>query len=353
MIISTCGFGSTGSSAVADYLLECDNVQVFDNVEFTLATMIDGLEDLEYHTMIRNTRCFSSIYAIKRFRLAVLNCCREWHKCAGVNKKEVMRITDAFINEITQFSFLGDSPLLGKHTFFKHYFGYSFLLHRIVFPLEKRGIIKKNRKYFPFEMLDVSIKPDNFYEAAKRYTTRLLELMGCDFSKVLVLDQAFSGNDPAKSFPFYSDSYAIVVDRDPRDLFIFAKEKLLSRGRFMPTDDVDSFIKYYRLMRDNQPYKNDNRHILRVSFEEMIYDYENSTKKIDAFLGVNNNKRKTIFNPELSAANTNLKEKFPKYSKEIKKIESSLKEYLFDFDKYPKINGSDKMFFGKSPLNRQ
>lgn len=353
MIISTCGFGSTGSSAVADYLLECQNVQAFDAIEFTLTTMVDGLEDLEYHVMQRNTRCFSSVYAIKRFRLAILNCCREWKKCTGVKKKDIMKMTDAFINEIVQVSFIGDSPLIGKNSFWKHYLGYSLFIHRFIFPLEKKGILKKNHNYYPFEKIEVSIKPSNFYEASKKYVEGILKLMGCSFDKILVLDQAFSGNDPAKSFPFFNDPYAIVVDRDPRDLFIFAKEKLLSRGRFMPTDDVNKFITYYKIMRQSQPYKNGSARIMSIHFEDLVYNYEETTEKIDSFLGVKNIKPKSIFNPELSVANTNLKNRFPQYEKEISIIESELSDYLFDFSKYPEVVGSKKMFFGKSPLNKQ
>ena len=35
MIIGACGFGSTGSSAVSDYLLEFEGTSVLDKIEFT------------------------------------------------------------------------------------------------------------------------------------------------------------------------------------------------------------------------------------------------------------------------------------------------------------------------------
>ena len=151
---------------------------------------------------------------------------------------------------------------------------------------------------------------------------------------------------------FYEDSYAVVVDRDPRDMYIFAKKVLLSKGRFMPTDTVENFIEYYRLLRSGDSYRFENERVLRLRFEDMVYNYDATTKRIDDFLHVVNTNKKSIFVPEMSAANTNLIRKFPEFAADIAKIEQALPEYLFDFDKYEPIDNGGKMFFGKSPLNR-
>lgn len=82
---------------------------------------------------------------------------------------------------------------------------------------------------------------------------------------------------------FFDDPYAIVVDRNPRDNYVFAKTKLLGRNHFMAVDTVDDFIKYYRALRMNQPYKNPCDRVLSLQFEEMVYDYDIATKKIRDF----------------------------------------------------------------------
>ena len=41
--------------------------------------------------------------------------------------------------------------------------------------------------------------------------------------KNLVLDQPFSGNNPQASFPYFENPRAVVVDRDPRDYYLFVK----------------------------------------------------------------------------------------------------------------------------------
>lgn len=46
--------------------------------------------------------------------------------------------------------------------------------------------------------------------------------MGADLSKPICLDQPFSGNNPENSFKFYNNPYAIIVDNDPRDLYLAA-----------------------------------------------------------------------------------------------------------------------------------
>ena len=75
MIVGACGFGSTGSSAVSDYLLEFGDTAVLDALEFTWASGVDGLADLEYHVMHPHQRTQDSIVAIDRFEWWSRSCC--------------------------------------------------------------------------------------------------------------------------------------------------------------------------------------------------------------------------------------------------------------------------------------
>ena len=121
----------------------------------------------------------------------------------------------------------------------------------------------------------------------------------------------------------------------------------------MPTDTVNNFITYYRILRDRQPYKKHNPRVLFVQFEDMVYRYDETTARIDHFLNVNNTKRKTIFKPEMSIANTNLIRKFPEFKVDAKIIEQELLEYCYPFDSVSvDFDTNGEMFWGKSPLNR-
>ena len=352
MIISTCGFGETGSSAVTDYLKECEDIQVNDNFEFTLSSSPDGLEDLAHFLMEKCGRQSISIYAIQRFEHLIQSHAKGWSVQTGISKSEIMEATQDFLDSITQVKYVGLSPRINRtdSPWMKHYLGDSLIRKRIVRRLEKKGVIKNNIDFYPLDEVRLSIRPDNFYDEARKFVRRLLKGMGMNGQKY-ALDQAFTGPDPAKSFPFFEDPYAIVVDRDPRDVYVIAKKKALSLDRFMPSDDVKSFILYYRLLRENMPYLQDNPRILRIRFEELVYEYEKTANKIDEFLSIKNKNRKTIFIPEHSAANTNVAYRYPELADDIRIIEKELSNYLFPFENYPEIDHSGHMFMDRSNNN--
>ena len=350
MFISSCSFGSTGSSAVSDYLRECEGVHVVDAFEFTISHAVDGLQDLEYFVMKRPSRQSSSIVAIQRFERIIHKHTKRWCASTGISEQRIQQITEEFLNSITQVSYVGLSPRINRKDgeFLHRKIGDGLIRRRIIPKLERKGIIKENFDFYPLERVRMSVKPPNFYEAAQKFTSDLLTGMGVDLNGIVVMDQALSGPNPAAGFPFFKDPYAVVADRDPRDLYIFAKKKLLSDGRFMPTDTVDTFINYYRLLRDGQPYLQDNPRILRIHFESLVYDYEKTAAQINAFLHVKNIKPKSVFKPERSAANTNLAAKFPELANDIIRIEKELPEYLFHFEDYPEIKSNGKWFSNRA-----
>ena len=352
MIVSTCGFGETGSSAVTDYLKECDDVQVCDNFEFTLVTAPDGLEDLAHFLMEKSGRQSISIYAIQRFEKFVKQHVKGWAIQTGISQEEVLNATEDFINSITQVKYVGFSPRYNRSEseWIQHFIGDSIIRKRIIRKLEKKGIIKRNVDFYPLDEVRMAVHPENFYTEAQAYVRRLLAGMGLDGS-LCALDQAFSGPDPAKSFPFFDDPYAIVVDRDPRDVYLIAKRKALSLDRFMPSDDVDSFISYYRLLRKDMPYLEDNPRVLRIRFEDLVYEYDKTSALIDQFLGVKNLRKKSVFVPERSAANTNVAYRYPEDYEDVKKIEQELSDYLFPFDNYSDFDNKGEMFMDRSTSN--
>lgn len=351
MVIGTCGFGSTGSSAVSDYLKEFDNNCTLDKAEFFIVYCPDGLVDLEFHLMHPHSRVAESDCALERFKyMVVKDHGRYLSKKMGITLKELDDMTSEFIDKLTQVSWLGYQNY--TNSFIKENIGGRLLYYR-VFPFFQKHF-NKNFTGYPLTPTRVSVRPDNFYDEAKAFIRNMLVRMGANYEKNIVLDQPFPGNNPAVCFPFYDDPYAIVVDRDPRDNYVFAKTKLKGNiNGFMPTEDVHEFIKYYRALRDGQAYKETNDRILRIQFEEMVYDYDIATEKIREFLRLPKNPRpKSIFDPALSVANTQTVKRFPQFSDEVAVIEKELPEYLFDFEKYPAPDLSGEMFFGKSPKNK-
>lgn len=258
MIIGVCGFGSTGSSAVSDFLIEYgDSLQVLDDIEFTWVSAPDSLIDLEYHLFNPHNRTSDSIVAIRRYK--------EYSErntglllSVGATKNNIDKSTQEFLESITAVKW-------NWYDFSKKYSSlYNRIFNHLIYVTLPRMEIKKGHQINCKLMDEVSLSvfPENFYEAARKHINELLQEIGAKFDKPLVLDQPFSGNNPQACFSFFDDPYAIVVDRDPRDNYVFAKTKLLGRNHFMAVEPVEDFIKYYRVIRENQPYKNKNSRVL-------------------------------------------------------------------------------------------
>lgn len=348
MIIGACGFGSTGSSAVSDYLKEYSNFQVLDSIEFTWVSAVDGLIDMDYHLNHPHNRTTDSIYAIERYKQLCANRSASFQK-AGVNKEELQRSVNAFLESIIQTSWKWVRP--GNKKLWDR--AVRVFLNRIKFV--SRWEIKHGKQWnkYPYEDVYLSVMPENFEEAARKHVRDLLEKMGADFNKPIILDQPFPGNNPQACFKFFEDPYAVVVDRDPRDNYVFARTKLLGKWHLMPVEPVEEFVKYYRAIRKNQPYTEPHERVLSIKFEDMVYHYNETTARLREFLHLPDNPNpKSIFNPAISMPNTQVWKRFPQFAKDVEYIEKELPEYLFDYTGCPEPDPNGKMFYGKSPLNK-
>ena len=348
MIIGACGFGSTGSSVVTDYLKEFDNIQVKDSLEFNYVSSVDGVIDLERAVMYPHNRTGDSIYAIKRF-LKMVDKKKHAYEKHGLSEDAFVESAQRFVDTITMSRWYWYENIEQSRYSIKSIVG-RIMRTKIIPRLEiKRG---HRVNIWPKTEVRLSVRPNNFYDAAKKHVKELLDSMGLDDTGTIALDQPFAGNNPQACFPFYNDPYAIVVDRDPRDNYVFAKTKLLGKFNYIPIDTVEDYIAYYRCLRKDQPYLEKNNRILYIRFEDMVYEYENTSKRIREFLHLPENPRpKSIFDPSLSIANTQVFKRYTQFEDDVKKIEKELPEYLFDYSKYPEPDFSKKMFYGKSPLH--
>lgn len=348
MIIGACGFGSTGSSVVTDYLKEYVNFQVLDDIEFTWVSGVDGLIDLDYHVNHPHNRTMDSIHAIDRYRMMCNSKLNKFSK-AGVPPEIFIKLTNDFLNSIITTSWEWNIHEPRKITDrIRRYLYYRF-------NIVPKWEIKNGRHWegFPLETVFLSVLPHNFDEKAKKHVRDILLAMGADFSKPIILDQPFAGNNPQACFKFFDDPYAIVVDRDPRDNYVFARTRLLGRYHLMPINKVEDFVKYYRALRKDQPYTQPHERVLNLRFEDMVYHYDETTSLIRKFLHLPDNPHpKSIFDPAISMPNTQVWKRFPQFAKDIEYIEKELPEYMFDFSNCPEPDPKGKMFDGKSPKNK-
>ena len=348
MIIGACGFGETGSSVITDYLKEFDGITVYDNFEFAYVSGLDGLIDLERAVMHPHCRTVDSIYAIMRFDEMVDRNVHDF-KLRGLPPERFLQSANNFIDSITMAKWYWEDRRKKSRR------NIMYFIRRLVqLKYIPRWEMKNGCRYkgWPLDEVRLSVNPEFFYNAAQKHVDEILQGLGINQDDRIVLDQPFSGNNPQACFPFFKNPYAIVVDRDPRDLYVYGKTKLMGKFRFFPIDTVEEFISYYRCLRNKQPYSEPNPRVLNVRFEEMIYQYDETTEKIREFLNLPQNPRpKSIFKPSMSIVNTQVFKRYSQFYDDVKKIEDALSDYLFDFSKYPEPDFNQRMFVGRSPLN--
>ena len=139
------------------------------------------------------------------------------------------------------------------------------------------------------------------------------------------------GRENVKRYLNYiRDLKVIIVDRDPRDVYIQA---MRDGDHVLPHDPL-LFAKQYRDMRRTIDDEIKDPRILRIHFEDLIYRYDFTTKQINKFLGISEEKHKELrkhFNPDISIRNTQLWINDKNYNNQIKIIEQELEDFLYLF----------------------
>jgi hypothetical protein len=125
---------------------------------------------------------------------------------------------------------------------------------------------------------------------------------------------------------YFDNIKLIIVDRDPRDIYVdMVKGKLLLSYDISKTGNVDKYIKWHKKLRNSIKNIEDNNNILFLKFEDLVCNYQSSIKKISEFIGpnfthINQNKH---FIPEESINNIGLWKQYDK-QEEINKIKVEL-----------------------------
>ena len=316
-MIGVCGFGHTGSGAVTDLLKEYKNVQVQSKKEFVLTYFPDGFEDLEYHLMKQRAKFFSSDIAILRFKKYMHAICHNeksyYYKITNGNFKNII---DKYIQEIIQISWQG-SWMYDDYIFDSFYKKLKYVILKNISFLNK----------YSQRTINYSIEPEKFYSATEKTLQEIYNYN--NYKGLIILDQPFPANNPINSMNLYGkDTKAIIVLRDPRDLYI--QFKRTPKERFVPKDDINSFIQYFSKMY--KQIKKDNR-ILYVQFEDLIYNYDKTVNKICKFCGIDEKDhidKYKYLDPKKSIKNTKLYVNCKEYESDIKMIEKYMSEYLYD-----------------------
>lgn len=333
-IVTCAGFGGSGSSAITDLLKEFNKVDSLGEFEFTLAHELDGISDLEYYLVDSRHRlnCDMAIFRFKNLIKRISGGYQEYIR-------DFDKISQRYIEELICLSWNGHwhNHEIRYSTFFQ------FLYFKI--PTKVQNIINKYKKsnyeMVPFfkreEMYFSSLSEKEFLQITKKYTSKIIENAvnnNSDCLRYLALDQLVAPNDIERYSRYFNELKVITIDRDPRDLYLL--NEIYWKEGWIPSQDIDSFINWFRNTRKVYNKSNECHNCLYIKFEELVYNYEKTIKKIYNFLALSEEEhinKKQYFNPDISIKNTQLwsKKESEIYLEEIKKIEDELNEFCYKY----------------------
>lgn len=326
--VNVVGLGSSGSSAVSDFL--CEFAGVFKpNGEIRFIQDTDGLDDL-CNNLVDRWGWHNCDSAIKRFINYTNILARPAPRFAhGENLDEdyngkFIFLRDRFINQINPITFMGNHPWqdinerskinvlverLKKIFYFKFYgtsesIRWATLKKETFFTSPSQDIYKYAQSFledlfFPLAVKSLSVYPE-----------------------YVLLDQGIRAHNIERYNKLFRDHKTIIVDRDPRDVYLDS----LTYNAYPGKSDVRDFITWYEAQRTHSPLTSaQDSKILKINFEDLVINYEFETKKIMKFLDLNESSwisKRKIFDPSVSIKNIKMWEKneFKIKAEQINKI---------------------------------
>ncbi len=324
--IACVGYHATGAGVIDDLFREFDNVaQGQYEVECRVLQDPDGISDLEYN-LVENPHRLNSGFAVKRFLKYVYRTERTYKKIFG---KEWVELSQAYAQKLVKIDYKG------------YWHGDIWLLNPILryYHLFRRALSKiapqKWKKpsyynYFPWlRTYHAVMTEEAFLACTQEYMEQLCQTMNKEQKEFVMLDQLYAPGNLARYGRYIRDTKAIVVDRDPRDVYIFQKRI----GEHTLPSDPREFCQVYRDSRIRNSEAPAGT-CLYISFEDLIFHYDESIAKVMEFVEISPEhhvRKRERFNPDVSVRNTRLWEKYPEYADDVRIIEAELGEYLYPY----------------------
>lgn len=290
--------------------------------EFRLIRDPDGISSLE-HAIVNDWSLHGADRALKRFRQLVRVLGRRrvkfvryglnWNRnCGG----EFFRISDDYINSLIELKY-------GGHSIHDYYEAGDLGYIRMKVAERLRSL-----RTGPIWMAGTG---DGFHERTKTYFARLFDALTLgEAADAVVLNQGASATRPQAALNYVHNGYVIVVERDPRDVYVESKRQHLAV--FIPRSDPHAFSQWYRRHRlEAVRLTRAHPRILHVQFEQLVSTPESTISTIERFLELPPGRSRAAgqgFDPELSARNVGMWQRHrPK--KEIAVLERELGAYLW------------------------
>lgn len=240
--------------------------------------------------------------------------------------------TEKYINDLTEFKYqeywLADIRDLKGIDRFKYYYKRARRLILNKFLPDNYKIIDCHN-YIPKLITRHPIQNrEKFIKYTQEYCQEMFDSKNKENKQFNLIDQLVSPINTEKYLEYVKNLKVIIVDRDPRDVYIECCEK---NDHVLPKD-IEEFCKVYI---DSRKYKTSNSNVMYIYFEDLIYNFEMSKSKIEKFLNLDSKahqEKGIYYSIEKSKINTRLWKKYPKYDKEVKYIENKLEKYLYKIE---------------------
>ncbi|MGB4613270.1 MAG: hypothetical protein WBH68_03045 [Erysipelotrichaceae bacterium] len=330
--ITCASYYGTGSSAIIDLFSEFENTYSFGNDEFRFIHDPDGIRDLEYN-LVENFNRHNSGHAIKRYIKLI-----DFYSSSFYGAKYEKLFDNnwkskslEYINSLTDFTYKGwwqyDLLDKGKVYYFRKRFINKILQMTIWKNKPERTLnTMKNEITYCSQPTE-----EEFLYKTKKYIENLFSDYAKD-NKCIVADQLVPPTNLNKYIRYFNDIKIVVVDRDPRDIYLL--EKYVWKDGIIPSE-VEEFCKWFKYTRKHRDVDNlDTDNIKFVQFENLIYKYEETVLDLINWVGFNNKKHINKFkslDPRKSINNTKLWKKIDCNKEEINYIEENLNKYLYKY----------------------
>lgn len=345
-LVVTSSYMGSGSSAFTALLQEFQGFEAkYDSFEYVFLHCPNGLFDLEDKLLVGNNaiRSDEALHSFYHQMKLLYNKKYYWvGHYKDIISPDFMKYVDDFMSEVIQY----------KPDFFWHYMentnfrmGVKLAIRKIIYFMTLRKVKLKKPLLYP-EMWISYVNEEQFYHASKQFLANIFDCMGLQ-QKNIVLDQLLLPHNLHRIPRYFDENLAtLVIDRDPRDVYLINKYIWKVKEETVPfPTEPKAFCAYYRGLRESE--KNaEGKQIIRIHFEDLVYQYEDTLLKIMNFLDLQESDHihpKKCFNPNISIENTQLFMTKPEYMKEVEIFKDELGEYLYDFP-YERVPDSSKTF---------
>ena len=250
-VISCASYYGTGSSAVTDFFSEFDNIYSLTNYEFRFLQDPDGISDLEFN-LVENHNRHNSGHALKRFKRLV-----DFNSGTFFNSRyepffdnKYKKISYEYIDSLTDFTFKG----YWFYDFYdkgKTYYYLKRLPNKLLSKFHSKQSETTYTNLLPNEITYCSNPGrEKFIHCTREYLKKLMEAANKENMPYIMVDQIVPPSNVSRFTKYFEDINVIVVERDPRDLYLLSK--YVWKDNVIPTETVELFCKWYKYTRNHR-----------------------------------------------------------------------------------------------------